>query len=135
MRKIIVLILAVVGLMAYAQSKINYSGRQLSGDPAETLSAVVLLNNKGDNFGAVDVKETTRIGSIAIIEFNAGQLEQIAALPQVKQIQLSSDVKKLETSPAYDDASLSIKPVKAQLQPESEPQKGSCACCGCCKKK
>lgn len=124
-----------VGLIANAQSKINYSGRELSGNPSETLSAVVLLTDKDDNFGTVDVTETARIGYIAIIEFKAGQLEQIAALPQVKQIQLSSGLKKLETSPASDDASISIKPVKAQLQTEPEPQNCSCACCGCCQKK
>lgn len=111
MKKISILALAAVALVANAQNKIDFPGRlviqqlhELAEDvdkgespvapmsynaaAAQTYGVLVDFGDNAIDFGDLDIEPETEIGNIAIVNVTAEQMEQIAALPQVLSVTL-----------------------------------------------
>ena len=105
MKKISVLFFACTALIAGAQNKIDFAGRLAienvralqSGNELiapmatgvsekQTYNVIVEFADSDIDFGDVAVDEISRIGNMAIVTATALQLEQLAALPQVKSV-------------------------------------------------
>lgn len=112
MRKLSSFVLLSAALMASGQSKIDFSGRmvieqvkelQLAGGTvegeinkttlstaadaaAQTYSVVVEFVDNNIDYGDVAVEEISTVANLAVVNVTALQMEQLAELPQVKQI-------------------------------------------------
>ncbi|MDE6704196.1 MAG: S8 family peptidase [Muribaculaceae bacterium] len=112
MKKISVLILAGVALLANAQNKIDFAGRlaiekfrdqqksetgliapMAAGSAVETYSVIVEFNDEEFDYGDVAVEELSRVANMSVVTVTAAQMEQLAALPNVKNISLGSENK------------------------------------------
>ena len=105
MRKYSILFFAGAALVAGAQNKIDFAGRMaienvralqngtelvapMSTGVSEnqTYNVIVEFADSDIDFGDVTVDEISRIGNMAIVTATALQMEQLAALPQVKSV-------------------------------------------------
>lgn len=77
-----------LSISAFAQSKLDAAARTLT-DPAEMNTFIVEFDGNID-YGDVNVEELTRTGSTTIICANLGQINRLAALPQVTRISLGN---------------------------------------------
>lgn len=110
MKKLIGIVMATVALTAAAQNKIDYAGRlaveqyrlelansenvgqntltALSATAVPTYNVVVEFDESGIDLGNVDAEIVSVIGETAILAVTPAQMEELAALPQVKRITL-----------------------------------------------
>lgn len=96
MRNFFVFLMLLSSFAIKAQNKIDFAGRTLPEDTTVIYSVIVELDNSDAGLGDCNVEMVSRIGSMAIVNANVRQLEELAALPQVVHISVGQDNKLLD---------------------------------------
>lgn len=121
MKRLSILLLASVALMANAQNKIDFAGRQVldrarevgldsdrnkhdgllapktagSDVTEQTYNVIVEFADRNFDYGDIAVEEISRCGNMAVVNATAGEIEQLAELADVVSVTLGFEKKSL----------------------------------------
>lgn len=112
MRKILSFLMLVIGVVSFAQNKIDNAGRvalQNASDNA-TYNVIIEFNNGKVDFGNIPVDITANIGNMAVVRVTPEQMEQIAELPQVLRVSMGPELRLLLDSRAKGETGV-VEPI------------------------
>lgn len=115
MKRLSILALTAMAVVVNAQNKIDFSGRMIVDatrdsemmsrsqsrlvpvryevSPSQTYTVIVELDSDMSDFGDAKVEVLARRGDMAIVSVTASQMEELAALSQVKRISLGNEAR------------------------------------------
>lgn len=92
MRKIAFFTALILCAVAVAQNKLDTVGKVLDFKSSEIIPAMVEFTENIGDFGTLEVETAGTVGDIVLVNATAEQLRRIADLPNVRRVQLSTEL-------------------------------------------